>query len=238
METFLLPLTALLDPASAIPKGVVARKWLISLMLLALATIASGVAVAERLDAARLVIPKLQQAGELGKSSEREIDEQVQQTQRVALVAGVAKGVFVVPLQILLLAVVLKALAWLLARKALFIECFTAASLSSLPLTVFHLILAASAWRQPSLTVSMLQGLVPSSLAFFLPDASPGLARVYGAIDLVNLWAAALLGLGFGTATKLSRPVGVALGLFLYVLFAAAFLVGAPGLAGGMGGKP
>jgi hypothetical protein len=105
-------------------------------------------------------------------------------------------------------------------------------------LTVFHLILAASAWRQPSLTVSMLQGLVPSSLLVFMPDASPGLARVYGAIDFVNLWAAALLGLGFGTATKLPRPVGVAVGVFLYVLFAAAFLVGAPGLAGGMGGKP
>ncbi len=238
MESVLLPLTAIFDPASAIPRGVVARKWLISLLLFSLATMASGVAIAQRLDAARLVIPKLQSSGELSKSSEREIDEQVQQAQRVALVGGVAKGVVVVPLEILVLAVVLKLLAWLIGKKALFVECFTAASLSSLPATVFHLILAASAWRQPSLTVAMVQSLVPSSLAAFHPDAAPALGRVLGAIDVVNLWAAALLGLGFGTAAKLPRLAGVGLGLFLYVLFAAAFLVGAPGLMGGMGGKP
>ncbi|MBS1153791.1 MAG: hypothetical protein H6Q89_5489, partial [Myxococcaceae bacterium] len=39
-------------------------------------------------------------------------------------------------------------------------------------------------------------------------------------------------GLGFAAATKLSPWRGVLLGLLLYVLFAAAILVGLPGMIG------
>ncbi len=236
MDAIALPLRALLDPFGAVPKAVEARKWLIPLILLGLTTAVSGVAVATRLDASRLVIPKMEASGELGKASEREIDEQVQQTQRVAIVGGVAAGLFLVPLELLAIAVALKIVAWLLGRKAAFAAVWTVAAVSALPFVLDHLVTAAAALNQPSLSPKTAAALLPSSLAALSPDAPPHLARVLGAVDFFNLWAALLLGIGFGAATKLPTWKGVLLGLFLYVLFAAAALVGLPGLAGQAGG--
>lgn len=238
MPTVLLPLASLLDPVGAVPRAVEARKWLIPLLLACLATGFSGVAIALRLDASRVVIPELAKSGELAKASEREIDEKIEQTQRVAIVAGVAKAVFLVPLEVLAVAAMLKLLAWLLGKKTEFGALFTVGALTFLPVAVFHLVLGASALRQEVLTISLLAELVPTSLTAVLKDASPGLARWYGAVDVFNLWAAVVLGLGFGAAAKVGPWKGLAAGLVLYVLFAAAFLVGIPGLASSMGGPP
>ena len=61
---------------------------------------------------------------------------------------------------------------------------------------------------------------------------------MYTAIDLINIWASLVMGLGFAAASKWSPWKGALFGLFLYVLFAAAFFVGVPGMmpAEGMGG--
>ncbi len=178
MPTVLLPLASLLDPVGAVPRAVEARKWLIPLLLACLATGFSGVAIALRLDASRVVIPELAKSGELAKASEREIDEKIEQTQRVAIVAGVAKAVVLVPLEVLAVAVMLKLLAWLLGKKTEFGALFTVGALTFLPVAVFHLVLGASALRQEVLTISLLAELVPTSLTAVLKDASPGLARL------------------------------------------------------------
>jgi hypothetical protein len=86
------------------------------------------------------------------------------------------------------------------------------------------------------ITPRIAETLVPSSLAVFFEMASPGLTRVYKAIDLINIWASLLMGLGFAAASKWSPWKGALFGLFLYVLFAAAFFVGLPGLAPPDGG--
>lgn len=245
MNALTLPLRALLDPVGAVPRAVQARSWVLPLVLLSVATAASGTAVALRLDAARLVIPQMEMTGELGKASEREIDEKIEQTQRVGIVAGIAKGVFVAPLTLLLIAVALKLTAWLLGRKTPFGALFTTSALAMLPVAVFHLALAAAALRQPALTPKLAVTLLPTSLAALLPDQPPKLDRVFQAIEFFNLWAAALLGLGFASAAQLKPWKGVLLGLFLYAMFAAVAYVGGPGLAmggpggpGGPGGHP
>lgn len=236
MNSLTLPFRALLDPVGAVPPLVEGRRWLVPLLVMALATAASGTALALRLDASRLVIPKLQQTGELAKASEREISEQIEQTERVAIVVGVAKGVFLVPLEILFLGLALKIAAWLIGRKALFMRAFTVAAITMLPLAVYHLVLAASALSQGSLSPKMAAELVPTSLAA-LVQASPVAARALGAVDFFNLWAALLMGLGFSSATQLTPWKGLLLGLVLYVLFACAVFIGLPGLmAGGPGG--
>lgn len=236
MESLALPFRVLLDPVGSIPAAVSARRWVLPLLLLALAVAASGAAIALRLDASRVVIPKMAMTGELMKASEREIAEAVDQAQRVALVAGIAKGVFVMPIVVLLIAVALKLAAWLIGKKALFVECITAAALALVPVALFHLITAFAALKSAALTPKMLATLVPSSLAALRPMTPVPLKRVFEALDVVNVWAALLMGLGFSAATKLTPWKGVLLGLFLYVLFAAAFMVGMPGLAGGPGG--
>lgn len=239
MDTVLVPLRALIDPVGAVPLAVSGRRWLVALLLLSVLTAASGALVALRLDTSRLVLPKLEASGELMKASEREVSEKIDEAQRVALVAGVAKGVLVMPLVVLLLAVGLKLTAWLLARRALFADLFTVAAIALLPVALFHGLEALAALRLELITPAMASALVPSSLGALLGEpASPGLARVYAAVDLVNVWAALLMGLGFAAASKWHPAKGAALGLFLYVLFAAAFLVGLPGLTPPGGGPP
>lgn len=240
MEALTLPLRALLDPVGAIPQVVEKRRWLVPLLLVALLTAAAGTVIALRLDAARLVIPKMQMSGELMKASEREVDEAIQQAQRVALVGAIAKGLFAMPLLVLVLSVVLKLAAWLLGKKALFADLFTVAALTMLPVAVFHGIEIVAALKLEVITPRLAETLVPSSVASFVQLAPPALKRVYTALDVINIWASLLMGLGFAAASKWSPWKGALFGLFLYVLFAAAFMVGLPGLSppdGGMGGK-
>jgi len=230
MESFTLPLRAVIDPVGAVPRAVEGRRWLTAVVLVSVLTALSGAAIGARLDASRLVIPELARSGELAKASEREISEAVDQKQRVSLVAGVAKGVFAVPLMVLGLGVILKLAAWLLGRKALFIECFTAAALATLPLAVLRGLELVAALKTPVLTPAMAAALIPSGLGALVEVTSPGLGRALGAVDLINIWAALLLGLGFAAATRWAPWKGALFGLLLYVLFASAFLVGLPGL--------
>ncbi|MFZ5442707.1 MAG: YIP1 family protein [Myxococcota bacterium] len=239
MEALTLPLRALVDPVGAIPKAVAARRWVVPTLILAVLTAAAGAVIALRLDSARVVIPKMAMSGELMKASEREVSEAIEQAQRVALVGGIAKGLLLMPLLVLLLAVALKFASWLIGRKALFAELITVAALTMLPVAVFHGIELVSALRLELITPRMAETLVPSSVDAFVGMASPALKRVYGAIDFVNIWASLLMGLGFAAASKWSPWKGALFGLFLYVLFAAAFFVGLPGMSPGegMGGR-
>jgi hypothetical protein len=239
MEALTLPLRALIDPVGAIPQAIEKRRWLVPLFLVAVLTAAAGAVIAERLDVVRLVIPKMQMTGELMKASEREVNEAVEQAQRVALVGGIAKGLLLMPLIVLVLAVVLKVSSWLIGRKALFADLFTVAALTMLPVALFHGLEVIAALKLEVITPKVAETLVPSSVAALVQVATPGWKRVYTALDLVNVWASLLMGLGFAAASKWSPWKGALFGLFLYVLFACAFIIGLPGLmpAEGMGGK-
>lgn len=247
-------LAVVFDPVGAIGPAVEARAWLGPLLLTVVLTAAASAALGVKLDSARLVLPKLEAAGELAKASEREISEQVEQAQRIAIVAGVAKGLFLVPLIALLSAAGLWLMSWLLGGKATFAELFTVASLMLLPMAVGQGITLVSALRQSSLSPSMVKQLVPSSLAQLVStdDAGPpprdeaprgGWKRtartaLLELADFFHLWAALLLGLGFSAATKLSRLRAVPMGVLLYFLVVAAVTIGLPGLGDGAGGPP
>jgi hypothetical protein len=233
MDSLTLPLRTVLDPVGAVPRAVEARRWLTAVVLVSVLTALSGVAVGLRLDTSRSVLAGMATSGELAKASEREISESVEQSQRVALVVGVAKGLLLMPLIVLALGVVLKVAAWLLGRKALFAECFTAAALAMLPLAVFRGVELVAALNATVLTPAMAAALVPSALSAFQPGPTPGLTRVLGALDVVNIWSSLVLGLGFAAATRWTPWRGALFGLLLYALFASAFLVGLPGLMAG-----
>jgi Yip1 domain len=236
MDSVTLPLRAVLDPLGAVPRAVEGRRWVTAMALVSVLTALSGAAIGARLDATSVVIPKLAQSGELAKASERELSEAIEQAQRVSLVTGVAKGLLLMPLIVLVLGVVLKVAAWLIGRKALFAEALTAAALAMLPLAVLRALELVAALRASVLTPAMAESLVPSALSALREASSPGLSRVLGAVDVVNIWAALLLGLGFAAATRWAPWKGALFGLLLYVLFASAFLVGLPGLLAGVHG--
>ncbi|MFT3708995.1 MAG: YIP1 family protein [Archangium sp.] len=241
MNSLTIPLRALLDPVGAVPAAVESRRWFVPILLLCLSTAGAGAIIAMRLDASRIVLPKMAMSGELMKASEREVGEAIEQAQRVALVGGIAKGLLLMPLLVLVLAVVLKISMWLIGRKALFADLFTVAAIAMLPVAVFHCIELVSALRIELITPRVAESLVPSSIAVFMEGGrggGPGLMRVFKAVDFINIWSALLMGLGLAAASKWTPARGALFGFFLYVLFAAAFLIGIPGMMPpeGMGG--
>jgi Yip1 domain len=233
--TFPLTGRALVDPLAGVSAAVERRAWLAPLLALMLAVTFSGATYALQLDTARVVVPTLAKKGDLQKVSEKELNDQIQQAQRIGLVTGVAKGVAGMPLALLFLALALKLVAWLFVKPVPFSAAFTVASVALLPIALYHLVFGVAVWQQDFVTVRSAEALVPSSLAF-LARAPGALKRAYGAVDFFQLWSAVLVGLGMAKAMGIKAWKGLTLGLGLYLLFAAAFLVGLPGLAEGMGG--
>ena len=234
MGSVLLPVRVVLDPLGAVPAAVRQRKWLIPLLFLVIATSSAGAMVASKLDVARVVVPALTKSGELKNASEREIEDQIEQAKRVALVGAVARGLFLMPLLALGLAVALKLVAWLFGRQALFAEAFSTACIALVPIAVFQLVLLISSARQGVLTPQVVTALVPASLAeVWQGEPSEKLKRVLGAVDVFRLWSVVLLGLGFSAATGLPKWRSLMLWLVVYALFAGAFFVGLPGLMTG-----
>jgi hypothetical protein len=112
----------------------------------------------------------------------------------------------------------------------------SAAALAMLPIALYHLIFALCALAQHSLSETRVMDLVPSSLAA-LDGLSPKMAKVLRGVDFFNLWSVVLLGLGFSSATGMSRGRSVLLFVVLYILFVGVFFIGVPAMmAGGPGG--
>src|SRR5438094_7800758 len=108
----LAPARALFDPVDGAPAVVAARRWFWPLAALCIAVAASGAMSALRYDPTPKVVAELTQEGELTHTSEREISEKAQTQVRIRLVAGVAKGVFLMPLFVLAIAIALKFSGW------------------------------------------------------------------------------------------------------------------------------
>jgi hypothetical protein len=240
MSSLVQPARALLDPFDALGAAVEARRWVVPLLLLVLSVCASGTAFALRWNASSAVVQGLQMRGELGRMSESEIADEIQTSTRKALVGGIAKGVFVMPLLAVLLAVALWFCAWLFETPAAFGRLLSVVALALLPIALYHFIFALCALAQHELSLERVPELVPSSLAV-LEGLSPKLKRVLGAVDFFNLWTVGLLGLGFAAATGMRRTRALVLSGVLYLMYSGVFLVGAPLLmmkAGGGGGGP
>jgi hypothetical protein len=232
MSTLVLPARVLLDPVDALGSAVEARRWLWPLLLLCLSVSASGTAFALRWDAAHSVVQKLQSEGKIERMSESEIADEIEVSTRKALVGGIARGLVVMPVMTLLLAVALWVCGWLFETPAPFGRLMAAAALALLPVALYHLIFTVCALAQHALSEEQVGQLVPSSLAV-LEGLSPRLQRVLGAVDFFNLWSVALLGLGFSAATGMRRSRALVLSGVLYLMYTGIFLIGAPGMAGG-----
>lgn len=226
-------LQALIDPIDGMPAGVAARRWVLPLLLLMASVAGSGAAFALRWDAGPSVIARLQAAGELQDTTEQEIAEQISMARRVRLVQGVALGVFLVPLGVLLLACGLKLCGWLFERPAKMVRCLSAASLGLLPLALYHAVRTACALNRTVLADGDGPGLVPSTLAALFPHVRPPLERVLAGVDYFGLWCALLLGLGFAAASGMRRHRAVLLLFTLYAVQIGVVQAGLPGLLGG-----
>jgi hypothetical protein len=230
MTSLVQPARVFMDPIGGTRAAVEARRWLWPLLILALCVAASGTFYALRWDATAAIVGGLPKDAGAPSVSESDISEQIQTASRKALVGGIAKGLLLMPLVVLLLACALWVVAWLFNKPASFGQLMAAAAVAMLPIALYHLIYAVCAGFQHSLTDLRAERLVPSHLAL-LEGLSPKMQRVLKAVDFFNLWSVGLMGVGFSSATGMRLGRSLALALVLYVMFAGVVFVGLP--AGG-----
>ncbi|MFL5343949.1 MAG: YIP1 family protein [Hyalangium sp.] len=235
MTSLAQPARVLVDPLDGMGAAIEARRWVWPLLLLCLSVSLSGTAFALRWDAAPATIQKLETSGDISRYSESELADEIQTTSRKALVGGIAKGVFLMPLMVLVLAAVLWFAAWLFGTPAAFGRMMTVAAIAMLPIALYHFIFAGCAAAQFSMTEARVETLVPSSLAA-LGEWSPKLQKVMGALDFFKLWSVGLLGLGFSSATGMRRSRALLLAVVLYAMYVGIFAIGLPAMGGGHGG--
>ncbi|MCP3137846.1 YIP1 family protein [Pyxidicoccus xibeiensis] len=233
MTSLVQPARVFVDPFEGTRAAVEARRWVWPLLILALCVSASGTLYSLRWDAAPDVIRELQATGEMNGLSEADLTDKIQTASRKALVGGIAKGVFVMPLMALLLACVLWVVSWLFDRPSPFERLLSAAALALLPIALYHLIFTVCAAAQHTLTSARALQLVPSHLGVVLQGLSPKMVRVATAVDFFNLWSVVLLGLGFSAATGMSRGRAVLLTVVMYAMYAGVVMIGLPGMGGG-----
>ncbi|RKH67539.1 YIP1 family protein [Corallococcus interemptor] len=230
MTSLAQPARVFVDPIGGTRAAVEARRWLWPLLILAFCVAISGTVFALRWDATGSVVSALPTDSTASSVSESDIAEQIQTASRKALVGGIANGLIVMPLMVLVLACVLWVAAWLFNKPAAFGQLMAAAAVALLPIALYHLIYAVCAGYQHSLTDLRAQTLVPSSLAM-LDGLSPKMQRVLKGVDFFNLWSVGLLGVGFSTATGMRLGRALALIGVMYLMYAGVFFIGLP--AGG-----
>jgi hypothetical protein len=233
MISLLQPTHVMVDPFEGITRVIDRRRWVWALLLLVLSGTLSAAAFATRWDARPATVAQLQEGDALAQTTEQQLEEKVVTAGRVRLVLGVLKAVVVVPLGVVLLAAFLKLVAWLFGKKALFSQVFSAAVTATLPLSLYRVIFALCALRQPVLGDDAERTLVPSNLGALANGLPPAVSQALAAVDFFNLWSMGLLGLGFAAAAQLRRGSALALILVLYAMYVGVFMIGLPALSGG-----
>ncbi len=193
----------------------------------------SGLAWALRWDASASVIRGLSMSGELAGTTEQDLAAKVTQAGRVALVGGVARGLFAMPILALLMAVAVKVAGWLIGRSIAFLASFSATTTALLPLALYNLLFGAVVLSSEVVLDGQEKSLIPSHLGQVLVGLTPQLARLASTADVFNFWTTALLGLGFSAATGMPKWKALIFALALYAAWAGVFLVGLPAMGGG-----
>lgn len=228
-----LPARVVVDPVQSVPTAVAARRWFWPLLILCLTSAFSGVAFAQRFDAHAAVLAKLSMTGELATITDHDLSEQIVRAQHLAIVSGVAKGIFLMPLIVLLIAAAVKFASWLIGRKTKFAQLFTVVAVAFLPIAVANVIFGICALAQFSIPLEAAQTLLPSSLAAVVHGAGPKVSRLLSGVDFFNLWSVGLLGLGYAEASGMKKGRALVFAVVLYICFVGVFLVGLPALAAG-----
>ena len=238
-QVLTLPARAAFDPVDGVSQTVEARRWVAPTLLLVVCAALAALAFWLRWNPAPTVLQDLQMTGQMSGLSEADLETKIVEAGRKALVGGLASAVFLSPLRVLALACVLWVVAWLFDRRTDFRAFLTVAAVALVPFALFNLVSAAVLFGQHEVTLPRLARLVPSSLAALKQQQGPpskALGFLRGA-DFFNLWGAALLGLGFSTATGMRKSRGLLVAFVLYALYVGVFYVGMPAMMMRGGGR-
>lgn len=188
--------------------------WLCSLLL--------GAALAYRVDARSSTLQKLEQTGQLKSMSDRQIDEETHNAERVSQVGSIAKGVVGPPLQLGGACLALIALGWFFRGRIKGSSVVPVAAATLLPAALANVLDAAVAYRHAAIPPEGVE-LAPRTLADVMPLVHHPLVGVWqklgGAVDFFSLWSAVLLAFGLAAAAKVPKKSAIPGTLIAWVCY-------------------
>ena len=166
----------------------------------------AGAMQAWRVDARVATLQKLEKQGQLQNMSDRQIEDETRNSERVFQVLRVAGAAAEAPLQLGLTCLAVLGLSWFLKGRAIGSAVAPVAAATLLPGAIANLLDAVSAFRYSSLPPEAAQ-LAPRTVsALFAVFGHPLMgpwAKLGNALDFFSLWAALMLAYGVAFAGQI-----------------------------------
>lgn len=209
--------------------------WVVALVVLTVAALASQVAIYSRMDLRQTLEQQIAAQGQ--EMTEAQLD----QMETFARWSP-ACNTILVPLGYAVLALLLLVLVNLVGGDLTFHQGMSLALHGLMPWLVATLLTVVVALGRTEIDPAQLQeqgGILASSLAFLAPeDASPLAITLLSAVDVFSIWSAVLLVLGLAIVGGISTGAAVAMVATLWVLWLGlrTTMVALSGSLGGGGG--
>jgi hypothetical protein len=178
----------------------------LSLLIAMACAIFAGGALAMRVNASGVTLQKLEKAGTLATMSERQIEDETRNAERLFTVTKVGGALFEAPVGLGLAALATVLLGWFLKGRIKGSTVLPVAAATLLPGAIANLLNGISTLRAAYVTPEHV-ALVPTNLSEIAASLGHPLiewgAKLGGAFDLFSLWSALLLGYGVAAAASI-----------------------------------
>ena len=201
-----LALLALVAPDTGMDRQAKLGGVKFSFLIAFVCSILAGVTQAWRVDARAATLQKLEKQGQLQNMSDRQIEDETRNAERVFQVTRIAGAAADAPLQLGLTCLAVLGLGWFLKGRIKGSAVAPVAAATLLPGAIASLLDAVAAFRHPSLPLQGAQ-LAPRTISelfavFGHPLMGPWL-KLGNTFDFFSLWAALMLGYGVASAGQL-----------------------------------
>lgn len=163
----------------------------------------AGFAQASRVDARSVTLQKLEKEGQLTSMSDRQLEDETRNAERLYQVMRVAAAAAETPAFLLLGGLAVVVLVWFLKGKLKGRAVFPVSAAVLLPGALANLLDGITALRMEALPPGSA-ALAPRNLAAIFASSGAPLAgaalKLGGALDFFSLWAAVLMGFGVAAA--------------------------------------
>ncbi len=178
----------------------------LSLLIAMACAIFAGGALALRVNASSATLKKLEQAGTLSTMSERQIEDETRNAERLFTVARVGSALFEAPVGLGLAALATVLLGWFLKGRVKGSAVGPVAAATLLPAAIANLLRGISTLRAASIAPDATP-LVPMNLTDIAASLGHPLAawgvKLGGAFDLFSLWSAIMMAYGVAAAASI-----------------------------------
>ena len=196
-------IAALVAPDSAMERQARMGKAGLAVLIAFCCALFAAFAHAARVDARSATLERLEKAGQLKEMSDRAVEDETRNAERLFQVMRVTAGAAEAPVFLLLGALSVVVLVWFLRGKVKGRAVFPVAAAVLLPGAIANLLDGMTALRQPSLpagAASLAARNVSGVLAAFGHPLTGAALKLGNAFDFFSLWAAMMLAFGVAAA--------------------------------------